>query len=191
MLAPPFSAMREDIGRVTQKYPGSAENGSVYNHASAFYVYSLYLSNNSEKAYQLLRKMIPGPDEVDLKQRGQLPIFIPNYYRGAYRQYPRTAGRSSQLFNTGTVSWVYRSLIDGLFGLQGCINGLQINPQLPKNWNEVSVIRKFRGATFDITITRTDTISKMRILVDDKLINSNVIENIEKRNYDVVIQLPY
>ncbi len=36
MLAPAYEAMRDDIGRVTQKHPGSAENGSVYNHASAF-----------------------------------------------------------------------------------------------------------------------------------------------------------
>jgi cellobiose phosphorylase len=66
-----------------------------------------------------------------LIQRGQLPVFIPNYYRGAYRQIPRTAGRSSHLFNTGTVPWVYRCLIDGLFGLQGSQEGLQIKPQLP------------------------------------------------------------
>src|SRR5690625_8008733 len=32
MLAPSYTAMREDVGRVTQKHPGSAENGSVYNH---------------------------------------------------------------------------------------------------------------------------------------------------------------
>ena len=106
MLGPPFSAMREDVGRVTQKHPGAAENGSIYNHAAAFYIYGLYERGHKEKAFQLLRKMIPGPDEADLLQRGQLPVFIPNYYRGGYRQFPRTAGRSSQLFNTGTVPWV-------------------------------------------------------------------------------------
>src|SRR5690606_7661834 len=30
MLAPGYTAMRDDVGRVTQKHPGSAENGSVY-----------------------------------------------------------------------------------------------------------------------------------------------------------------
>ena len=115
MLGPPFSAMREDVGRVTQKFPGSAENGSIYNHAAAFYIYGLYSSGYGDKAFRVLRKMIPGPDEADYLQRGQLPVFIPNYYRGGYKEFARTAGRSSQLFNTGTVSWVYRSLIDGLF----------------------------------------------------------------------------
>jgi cellobionic acid phosphorylase len=29
MFAPPYSAMRDDVGRVTQKHPGSAENGAA------------------------------------------------------------------------------------------------------------------------------------------------------------------
>ena len=65
-LAPSFTAMREDVGRVTQKHPGSAENGAVYNHAAAFYIYALYLVGEKDNAYRLLRKMIPGPDSEDI-----------------------------------------------------------------------------------------------------------------------------
>ncbi|KAI1087288.1 glycoside hydrolase family 94 protein [Rostrohypoxylon terebratum] len=155
MFAPPYSGMREDVGRVTQKYPGSAENGSVYNHAAAFYVHSLYSIGESDRAYDVMRKMIPGPSEEDYVQRGQLPVYIPNYYRGAYQQYPRTAGRSSQLFNTGTVSWVYRSFIEGLCGLRGDAKGLHIQPQLPSVWKAIKVTRLFRGATFVLDIRRS------------------------------------
>jgi cellobionic acid phosphorylase len=156
MFAPPYSAMRDDVGRVTQKHPGSAENGAVYNHAAVFYIYSLYTIGESERAYKLLRQMIPGPDEQDYLQRGQLPVFIPNYYRGAYREYPRTAGRSSQLFNTGTVSWAYRCLIEGLCGLRGDGDALSVAPQLPKHWDQIKATRLFRGATFEVTVRRAD-----------------------------------
>jgi cellobionic acid phosphorylase len=156
MFAPPYSAMRDDVGRVTQKHPGSAENGAVYNHAAIFYIYSLYTIGESDRAYRLLRQMIPGPSEADYLQRGQLPIFIPNYYRGAYHQYPRTAGRSSQLFNTGTVSWAYRCFIEGLCGLQGDGDGLLVNPQLPKEWDGIKVTRQFRHATFNMSVKRAD-----------------------------------
>jgi len=156
MFAPPYSAMRDDVGRVTQKHPGSAENGAVYNHAAIFYIYSLYTIGESERAYQLLRQMIPGPDEQDYLQRGQLPVFIPNYYRGAYKEYPRTAGRSSQLFNTGTVSWAYRCLIEGLCGLRGDGEALTVAPQLPRHWDQIKVTRRFRGATFEVTVRRAD-----------------------------------
>lgn len=156
MFAPPYSAMREDVGRVTQKHPGSAENGAVYNHAAIFYIFSLYTIGEGERAYRLLRQMIPGPDMADYLQRGQLPVFIPNYYRGAHRKYPRTAGRSSQLFNTGTVSWAYRCLIEGLCGLRGDARGLAIAPNLPQGWDSMQVERSFRGAQFKVSIRRAD-----------------------------------
>jgi len=167
MFAPPYSAMRDDVGRVTQKHPGSAENGAVYNHASIFYIYSLYSVGEGDRAYELLRQMIPGPSEADYLQRGQLPVFIPNYYRGAYHQYPRTAGRSSQLFNTGTVSWVYRCFIEGLCGLKGDVDGLRIAPQLPKHWAGITVTRQFRGATFHVVIQRGD-VHEIVVKIDGK-----------------------
>ena len=175
-IGPPFTAMREDIGRVTQKFPGTAENGSVYNHASAFYIYGLYAAGKNEDAFRLLRKMIPGPDEKDILQRGQLPVFIPNYYRGGYNLYPRTAGRSSQLFNTGTVHWFYRSLIDGLFGLWGDTEGLHIEPKLPESWENVIVIRSFRNAVFEVEISRNGVSNQ--ILVDDTPLEGSVIKKI-------------
>ena len=183
MLAPAYTRMREDIGRVTQKWPGVAENGSVYNHASAFYVYALYKIQHADRAFRLLRQMIPSEDQADIRQRGQLPVFIPNYYRGAYRQFERTAGRSSQLFNTGTVHWFYRCLVDGLFGVQGCAKGLKISPQLPSNWPSANITREFRGARFIISIRRNSIDEAPRsttlIEVDGKPLTGNVIENID------------
>jgi cellobionic acid phosphorylase len=156
LLAPPFTRMREDIGRVTHKFPGSAENGSVYNHGAAFYAYALYAVGDADRAFRILRQMIPGPDLTDFQQRGQLPTFLPNYYRGAYREYPSTAGRSSQLFNTGTAAWFYRCLIDGLFGLKGEHDSLLVRPMLPSSWARVKLMRKFRGATINVNIGRGD-----------------------------------
>ena len=190
MLAPSYTSMREDIGRVTQKYPGSAENGSVYNHAAVFYIFGLYSSGKKEKAYELLKKMIPGPNEKDYIQSGQLPLFIPNYYRGAYKQYPRTSGRSSQLFNTGTASWVYRCLIEGLFGLVGDIKGLRISPNLPNHWDKVEITRQFRGATFYVKINREKEITETMISVNNKLLEEPIIKNIKPIDYTVKVSIP-
>ncbi len=189
-LAPAFTTMREDVGRVTQKFPGSAENGAVYNHASAFYIYALYTANENDNAYRVLRKMLPGADEKDIVQRGQLPVYIPNYYRGAYRQFERTAGFSSHMFNTGTTAWYYRSLIDGLFGLCGCRDGLKVNPKLPSEWSEVDVKRNFRGATFNVKIQKVENIDKTEVYVNGNLIDGNVIQDIKVGSvYDVLVKV--
>jgi len=191
MLAPAYTAMREDVGRLTQKHPGAAENGSIYNHAAAFYAWGLCCQGDGDRAFEVIRKMLAGPDEADLLQRGQLPIFIPNYYRGAYYQFPRTAGRSSQLFNTGTVSWVYRSLVEGVFGLQGCAEGLRVAPMLPSYWVAAKVKRVFRGATFNVQYERSSGIAAMELWLDDSPLSEPMIREIAiGAEYNLKIRLP-
>lgn len=191
MLAPAYTAMREDVGRVTQKYPGVAENGSVYNHAAAFWIYSLYAAGQGERAWKTLRQMIPGPGIDDYLRRGQLPVYIPNYYRGAFYQLPNTAGRSSQLFNTGTVAWLYRSLIEGLFGLKGESRGLRIEPQIPAAWIEASVTRKFRGAVFHVSYRRDGDCPAMLLSLDGVTLDQALIENIRLgQEYRLLVLLP-
>ncbi|KAF4622799.1 hypothetical protein G7Y89_g14227 [Cudoniella acicularis] len=190
MFAPPYSKMREDVGRVTQKYAGSAENGSVYNHAGIFYIYSLYSIGESDRAYALLRQMLPGPSDEDYVQRGQLPIYIPNYYRGAYHEYPRTAGRSSRLFNTGTITWVYRCFIEGLCGLKGDAEGLRIEPQLPSSWKGIKVTRLFRGAKFEVDIRRGD-VGEVKVKYEGKLLPEARFKNIVPgTTYQLAVLVP-
>ncbi|MEM8981718.1 MAG: hypothetical protein AAGC71_01735 [Pseudomonadota bacterium] len=154
LLAPAYTQFVDDIGRLTQKHPGYAENGSIYNHAVMFYVYALYRRGYSDRAYDVLSRSLPIGSEADLLRRGQLPVFVPNYYRGAVHQFPRTAGRSSQLINTGAASWCYRVLVEELFGLRGTSEGLDVNPQLPSSWPTASIQRRFRGATVHVDYMR-------------------------------------
>ena len=191
MLAPVYTAMREDIGRLTQKHPGIVENGSVYNHAAIFYIYALYVTGENEGAFRLLRKMLPGESNEDIVRRGQMPVFIPNYYRGAYSQFPHTAGRSSHLFNTGTVSWYYRCLIDGLFGLQGTKAGLLVHPMFPSHWNEASVTRYFRGAKIHLDIRRDPEARKITVLCEGKPLSGGLLTDIiAGKDYHLSVKLP-
>ncbi|MGY2573637.1 GH36-type glycosyl hydrolase domain-containing protein [Vibrio sp. C8] len=190
LCAPAFTAMREDVGRVTQKWPGSGENGSVYNHAAAFYAASMYNIKQSDRAFKTLRKMLADPENESFAQRGQLPVYIPNYYRGAYYQFPETAGRSSNLFNTGTGAWYYRLVIEELFGLKGCQQGLVITPQLPSDWESAHVLRQFRGATFDVEYQTVGSESEAGIFVNGDRLSSNLIEDITAgKTYEVVVRI--
>ncbi|MEO6103607.1 MAG: NdvB protein, partial [Pseudoxanthomonas sp.] len=191
MLDPPYTGMREDVGRLTQKFPGSAENGSIYNHAAAFYLHALYQIGDADRAWRVLRAMLPGPDADDLLQRGQLPVFVPNYYRGDWRGHPRTAGRSSQLFNTGTAAWLYRCVIEGLFGLRGEGDGLRIAPQLPSHWQQAAVVRRFRCASIELKARRVAGLASLQVKVNDELLREPLLRGIVAgQHYRVEVDLP-
>jgi cellobionic acid phosphorylase len=192
LCAPAFTAMREDVGRVTQKWPGSGENGSVYNHAAAFYAAGLYHIGESERAYHILKSMLADPQCETFERRGQLPTYIPNYYRGAYHQFPDTAGRSSHLFNTGTSAWYYRLVIEELFGLKGTQQGLKIAPNLPVEWDKAAVSRHFRGAIVNLSYQRHDDVQEITILCEDGDVVDGVLCSPEQgKTYSVTVLLPF
>jgi cellobionic acid phosphorylase len=191
LLAPAYTAMREDIGRVTQKFPGTAENGSVYNHAVAFYVAALYQLGEADRAWTQLRRMLPGPEPDDYLKRGQLPVYMPNYYRGAWQQYPDAAGRSSHLCHTGAASWLYRIVTEELFGLKGCREGLCVRPQLPSHWTRAAASRRFRGATFDVLYTIGDATAGTALRCDGRDLPDGVVQEIVAgQRYALEVVLP-
>ncbi len=83
MFAPAFSKMREDVGRVTQKYPGNGENGvRVQPRGRLLHLRAVHAGRG--RGRPRLRACCVGccrgPSADDYRQRGQLPIFLPNYY---------------------------------------------------------------------------------------------------------------
>ncbi len=73
MLAPAYTRMRTDIGKLSQKCPGRLENGSVYSHAVTFYAYALYLARRPGEAIAPLRMLLSGSETNPVTRSGQLP----------------------------------------------------------------------------------------------------------------------
>jgi cellobionic acid phosphorylase len=95
------------------------------------------------------------------------------------------------LFNTGTVSWFYRCLVEGLFGLKGDRHGLVVHPQLPDRWSRARVRREFRGATFAVEMRRDSGVSNLTVTVDGQTLPGNRIEDIQQgRAYKVDVSIP-
>ena len=49
---------------------------------------------------------------------------------------------------------------------------LNFTPCLPTEWNEINITRKFRGATYKITVKRSE---KKGVWVDGKEVEGNVL----------------
>ncbi|SHG91886.1 GH36-type glycosyl hydrolase domain-containing protein [Ferrimonas marina] len=191
MLAPAYTGMNEGIGRLTQKYPGTGENGSIYNHAAMFWVYALYQQRMGDQAFSRLRELLPGTEPETAQRHGQLPLFLPNYYRGAFSQYPDSAGRSSGLFQTGTAAWYGRILMEQLYGLRGERQGLRIDPQLPSHWPEARVTRDFRGAIIEVHYRRDPHCEAMRVCYLGQALQDNLLQAIQPgSHYPLEVVLP-
>jgi cellobionic acid phosphorylase len=95
------------------------------------------------------------------------------------------------LFNTGTAAWLYRCLVEELFGLRGEGDALRIAPQLPSHWRSARATRSFRGATFEVAIERVGGIAKTRVAVDGVWQEGTTLRGFDAgRTYQVRVELP-
>lgn len=169
---PPYTQMRDDIGKLTLKTPGFAENGSCYVHAGAFYAFGLFIADEPDLGWQVMCSQLPGRTNP-LERAGQLPLYLPNSFNGLAAG--RTAGQSSRWASTGACAWYYRTAVSMLLGVRGEFDGLRLDPKLPKKWKHAKVWRRFRDADFEITIARSRRVHNTTVMLDGRRLNGTVV----------------
>ena len=152
LLDPPFDSWDKRWGRISIKKSGTTENGSVYCHASMFKAFSDAVRNDGDAMYDTIKRTLPTNPDNPPETNQQLPIYISNYYY-ALKGSPNY-GRSSCHYGTGTVAWMLLVIVEELLGIKATIRGLRIDPKLPKDWDKVTCTRKFKEATYHVTVTK-------------------------------------
>ncbi len=162
--APAYTKKDEHIGRMAYFIPGGYENGSVYNHGVAFKLVADCMLGKADTAYETLKLI--SYDNPANDNSGVEPYVVTNMYLGP--QDPYRPGFSYYSWITGTAGWIYRGVTEFILGVSGEFTGLKIKPCIPSVWNEASVSRVYRGATYNISFKRTGT---YKLIVDGNAID--------------------
>lgn len=149
LLKPSYTVKsRNEVGRIADQLPGMFENGSIYTHGEAFYLYALACDNQPDRWYEEIMKTLPSnlvPDLSTSAPHQQSNFFVgpdhPIYGTNLYSNF------------TGSLAW-YRRSIEKIIGVIPEFDGLRIAPMPPRAWNSYRVTRMFRGRRFDITFRR-------------------------------------
>ncbi|MCR4760882.1 MAG: glycosyl transferase, partial [Oscillospiraceae bacterium] len=64
-----------------------------------------------------------------------------------------------------------------ILGISADFDGLKVDPSIPQAWDGFTATRKFRGATYNITVKNPDHVSKgvKSLTVDGKAVEGNVV----------------
>ena len=97
------------------------------------------------------------------------------------RRYARKVSQKNQFHSINLALELFRAEFDGL-----CID-----PQLPKAWKGARVQRRFRGATFEITIKKSRKATDVRVVLDGEELPENMIP-VQKpgTKHTVVVTVP-
>ncbi len=184
LLAPPYALDAKDVGRIAKLEPGTFENGSVYQHAAAFYILALFRAGKADKAVGCLERLLPSNPENHASRRTSEPYCTGNFYCGP--GHPR-AGQNFFTWFTGNASWLLRIGFDEMLGVKAGFDGLEINPKLPSGWNEIQVRRKYRECIYQLHFKRQPGIEKLIITIEGNPLPGNIIPPLKQDAAEVTI----
>jgi len=170
LLYPAYTKVREDIGYITRYAPGLRENGGVYSHAATWAVIAYSILGDGEKAYEVYRKICPPNRSSDIVRYKAEPYVMPGNSDGP--QSPNY-GRGSWTWYTGSAQWMHRVATNWILGIRADYDGLIVDPVIPAKWDGFSYTRRFRNATYKITVENQEHVSKgvRQIYVDGKAVD--------------------
>jgi cellobiose phosphorylase len=151
LLEPAYQVPDAAVGYLTRYAPGTRENGGVYVHASCWAVLAERRLNGAESAYQLWRTFCPPLRGEQPDRYMAEPYVMPGNVDGPLSEMP---GRGGWTWYTGSGQWYLRCLVEGVLGIRAETGGLRVERDLPADWQSFRMVRRFRGATYDISVRR-------------------------------------
>ncbi|MBE2214652.1 MAG: N,N'-diacetylchitobiose phosphorylase [Opitutaceae bacterium] len=174
LSAPPFTHTPPTVmGGVIYNH-GIKENAGIFCHTQSWAVIAECLLGNGDQAYEYYRAFMPAAYNTRAEVREIEPYV---HCQTTYATCNRNAGKSRVAWLSGTASWSHHTALQWILGVRPELDGLRIDPCIPKAWPGFKVTRVFRGKTVKIEVKNPASVSKgvKSLTVDGKAIDGNLV----------------
>lgn len=158
IFTPPFDSSDVDPGYIKGYPPGVRENGGQYTHAALWLALALARRKDGDGAAALLRLLNPieharEPEDV-ARYKVEPYVMAADIY-----SMPARLGQGGWTWYTGAAGWMYRILLEEIFGVRVRGQRLVVDPVLPSAW-ETASLRYCRGeAVYEITLDNSQRVN--------------------------------
>jgi len=183
---PGYNGFDPELGGVSTYPPGAKENGGIFLHSNPWVMIAETIAGNGDRAFQYYNQINPASKNDILDTFESEPYCYPQNILGD--EHPQFGlGRNAWL--SGTSSWTYVAGTQFIVGVRPAVDGLVIDPCIPKDWDQMKVMRKFRGATYNIEVKNPNHVSKgvVSMEVDGKPVEGNKAPVFTSGEHKVVV----
>ncbi len=156
LLQPAFTTYHVELGEISSYPPGYKENASVFCHTNPWVMIAAAMTGDGDAAFDYYRRINPSARE----SLGEVHRCEPYVYAQmiAGRDAP-THGEAKNSWLTGTAAWNFVAITQWILGIRPELTGLRVDPVIPSAWPGYTATRRFRGATYEITVRRAATLA--------------------------------
>jgi cellobiose phosphorylase len=165
---PAYSRYRLELGEISSYPPGYKENAGIFCHTNPWIVIAETLVGNGERAFDYYLRINPSAREELSDVHRCEPYVYPQMIAG--RDAP-THGEAKNSWLTGTAAWNFVAITQWILGIRPEHDGLRVDPCLPPDWDGFRATRRFRGATYRITVRRGEP----ALVVDGSRVEGRVV----------------
>ena len=170
---PPYTVYHLELGEISSYPPGYKENGGIFCHNNPWIVLAEAQLGHGGRAYDVYRRTCPAYI-TDQKLHHTEPYVYSQMVAGPYA--PRF-GQAKNSWLTGTAAWTFYAASQGILGVKPDYDGLRIDPCLPKELSDVTVVRRFRGSEYRIHIVNKsgDEKGRLTLTLDGKPLDGSLL----------------
>ena len=182
ILQPAYTKYYLNLGEVSSYPPGYKENAGIFCHNNPWVSIAETVIGRGDRAFEIYQKTCPAYTEEFSEIHATEPYVYSQMVAGADAKFH---GQAKNSWLTGTAAWTFVNISQYILGIQPQYDGLSINPCVPKEFGDFTLTRKFRGATYEITVQNPDHVEKgiAHLVVDGQKIDGNVIPYQEGKNH--------
>lgn len=175
---PSYSKYVDYIGTQSIYSPGF-RNGNIYFRPAGWAIIAAAMNDEVELANEFYKNASLSERSRNSDTYLLEPYAYPENYIGPDHQ-RAGEGQFHWCFGEGT-GWMWYAYVGYILGVRAELNGLLIDPKIPRDWDGFKVSKPFRGATYEIDVKNPDHVSSgiKWIKVDGKKLKGNVIESHE------------
>lgn len=149
LLQPAYRRYHIELGEVSSYPPGYKENGSVFCHTNPWVMIAEAMVGNGDAAFDYYKRINPSAREKISDVHRCEPYVYAQMIAG--RDAP-THGEAKNSWLTGTAAWNLVAITQWILGIRPELGGLRVDPVLPAAWEGYQATRRFRDATYEITV---------------------------------------
>ena len=171
---PAFTKYYINMGEISTYPAGYKENAGIFCHNNPWIIAGETVIGRGDRAFEYYKKIAPAYTEEISEIHKTEPYVYSQMIAGKDAAKP---GEAKNSWLTGTAAWNFVVISQNILGIKPDYNGLMIDPCIPSDWDGYKVSRKFRNATFEISITNPNHVSKgvKKLVLDGKEIDGNII----------------